>query len=208
MIHESSADLSPDSFLYHFWASRHEAVPLKKLYAVMKKKVGPKVANTYLDSPARDAQFYRAIHEPTYPWNKNERRVARSLSAIHLFRVAQPTPALLSLVRAYKDGKIKLSRMTEAIEAIESLHFTFTAITSSRSSGGISGMYSSFARKLHESTDTHTAVSEIKQFIQKLKDRRPTLAEFELGFSEVTYTNSSTKQKKLVRYVPAEVRRA
>lgn len=201
MIHESSADLTPDAFLYHFWASRHDAAPLKKLYAVMKKRVGPKDAKSYLDALVNDAQLYRAVHEPTYLWNVNERRVARSLAAIQLFRVAQPTPALLSLVRAYKDGKIKFAKLADTIEAIENFHFAFTAITSSRSSGGISGMYSSFARKLFESTDSQSASSEIRQFVQKLRDRRPSLAEFELGFTDVIYTNSATKQKNLVRYI-------
>jgi len=36
-IHNSSVDISPDSFIYHFWASRYESVPLKKLFPKIKK---------------------------------------------------------------------------------------------------------------------------------------------------------------------------
>lgn len=200
-IYESAADITSDAFLYHFWASRHEATPVKKLYSVLKKKLNEKNAKAYLDALVRDVEFYRAIHEPSVLWTKNEKRVAESLRAIQVFRVVQPTPALLSLVRAYKDNKIKLSKLVEAVEAIERFHFTFTAITSSRSSGGISGMYSSFARKLFEAADSNQAGIEIKSFIQKLRDRRPSADEVALGFRDVVFTNLTTKQKPLVRYI-------
>lgn len=200
-VYESAADITSDAFLYHFWASRHEATPVKKLYSVIKKRVDSKNAKTYLDALVRDVEFYRAIHEPAFMWTKNEKRVAASLRAIQVFRVVQPTPALLSLVRAYKDDKIKLSKLTEAVEAIERFHFTFTAITSSRSSGGISGMYSSFARRLFEAPDSNQAGIEIKAFTQKLRERRPSVDEVMLGFRDVIFTNSTTKQKSLVRYI-------
>jgi uncharacterized protein with ParB-like and HNH nuclease domain len=200
-VYESAADITSDAFLYHFWASRHEATPVKKLYSVIKKRVDAKNAKLYLDALVRDVELYRAIHEPSFMWTKNERRVADSLRAIQMFRVVQPTPALLSLVRAYKDGKIKLARLAETVEAIERFHFTFTAITSSRSSGGISGMYSAFGRKLFEAADSNQAGIEIKAFVQKLRERRPSEDEVVLGFRDVIFTNSTTKQKSLVRYI-------
>lgn len=200
-IFASAADITSDAFLYHFWASRYESTPVKKLYSVVKRKVDAKNAKIYIDALVRDVEFYRAIHEPSFMWTKNEKRVADSLRAIQMFRVVQPTPALLSLVRAYKDNKIKMSKLAEAVEAIERFHFAFTAITSSRSSGGISGMYSAFARKLFEAADSNQAGIEIKSFIQKLRERRPSLDEVVLGFRYVTFTNSATKQKALVRYI-------
>ncbi|WP_433953161.1 DUF262 domain-containing protein [Curtobacterium flaccumfaciens] len=200
-VYESAADITSDAFLYHFWASRYEATPLKKLYSIIRKRVNAKNAKTYLDALVQDVEYYRAIHEPSYMWEKSEKRVAESLRAIQIFRVVQPTPALLSLVRAYKEKKIKLSKLAEAVKAIENFHFTFTAITSSRSSGGISSMYSSFARKLFEAEDSNSAAIEIKIFIQKLRERRPLLDEVEVGFKDVLFTNTTTKQKQLVRYI-------
>lgn len=200
-IYESSSDINSDAYIYHFWASRYEATPAKKLYSVLKRRVNSKNARQYLDALVRDVEFYRAIHEPSYMWNINEKRVAASLRAIRVFRVSQPTPALLSLVRAYKDGKIKLSKLIEAVEAIERFHFAFTAVTSSRSSGGISGMYSSFARRLYEAEDSNQASIEIRVFTQKLRERRPSLEEFKLGFRDIVFTNTTTKQKPLVKYV-------
>lgn len=200
-IYASSSEITSDAFLYHFWSSRHESVPVKRLYSVAKRRITPKNAKQYLDDLVRDVEFYRAIHEPSYMWEKGEKRVAESLQAIQVFRVAQPTPALLSLVRAYKDKKIKLARLADTIAAIEHFHFSFTAITSSRSSGGISGMYSAFARKLHEADNSNEAGVQIRTFVEKLRERRPSKDEFILGFREVGFTNSSTKQKSLTRYI-------
>ncbi|BDZ44286.1 hypothetical protein GCM10025866_01950 [Naasia aerilata] len=200
-IHESAADINTDSFIYHFWASRHEAVPAKKLYPVVKKRIDAKNARVYLDALVEDSKHYRAIHEPSFRWEKAERRAASSLSAIQLFRLVQPTPALLSLVRAYNEKKIRLKTLVRALEAIENFHFAFTAVTSSRSSGGISGMYASFARKLYESRNSAEAGVEIDAFIKKLRERRPDYDEFEVAFRQIGYTNANTKQKGLVRYI-------
>lgn len=203
-IHNSSSDISTDNFLYHFWASRHEATPLKKLFPKFKKQVTKARAKDYLDNLIADAELYRSINEPNYGWNKNETEVARSLGALQLFKLAQPTPAILSLVRAYKHKKIKYGKLREALKAIEKFHFIFTAVTSSRSSGGISAMYSSFARKLFEAHDSQAAANEIGELVKKLKSRIPSLDEFKIAFGEIQYTNSNSKQKNLVRYILRE----
>lgn len=200
-IHDSSADITSDAFIHHFWLSRYDAVPLKKLYPVMKKKITVKDAAAFLMALEQDSVYYRAIHEPSFLWDKGEVRISRALEAIQLFRLVQPTPAVLSLVRAYKSKKIKLGKLAEALEAIENFHFAFTAVTSSRSSGGISGMYSSFGRKLFECDDSNAAAVEIKNFIAKLRTRRPPLDEFAVGFKQIIYTSSNSKQRNLVRYI-------
>lgn len=200
-IHNSSADLSTDMFIYHYWASRYESVPLKKLFPVIKKRITKETAKDYLDSLVSDAKLYRSIHEPAYEWTKNEIEAARSLNALQLFKVSQPTPAVLSLTRAYKDGKIKFSKFRDTLSAIEKFHFLFTAVTSSRSSGGISAMYSSFARKLFEATDSQEAGDEINELVSKLRYRRPSYDEFVVAFRDIAYTNTNSKQKNLVRYI-------
>jgi len=201
MIHESSADITSDAFIYHFWASRHEAQPLKKLYPVLKKKIDSKNAKQYLDALVEDSKYYRSIHEPSFGWEVNELRIARSLRAIQLFKLVQPTPAILSLVRAYRQKKIRLGKLAEALDAIEKFHFAFTAVTSSRSSGGISGMYSAFARRLFACTDSNSAALEISALVDKLRDRRPSIDEFVVAFREIGFTKNNTKQKGLVRYI-------
>ncbi len=200
-IHNSSSDISSDNFIYHFWASRYESVPLKKLFPKFKKMVTRTKAKEYLNSLVSDSKLYRSIHETSFGWVKNEVEAARSLSALQLFKLSQPTPATLSLVRAYKNNKIKFAKLRDTLKAIEKFHFFFTAITSSRSSGGISSMYSSFAKKLFEAKSSQEASDEIQELVNKLRSRIPSFEEFQVAFSEVYFTNSHSKQKNLVRYI-------
>ncbi len=200
-IHNSSSDIASDNFIYHFWSSRYEAVPLKKLFPKIKKEITKAKSKDYLNALVSDSKIYRSIHEPTYQWSKNELAVSNSLYALQMFKLSQPTPATMSLVRAYRDEKIKYKKLRDTLSAIEKFHFVFTAITSSRSSGGISAMYSSFAIKLFESKDTQEASNLINEFTNKLRDKRPSIEEFKVAFKEVVYTNSNSKQKNLVRYI-------
>jgi len=200
-IHHSSADISSDDFIYHFWASRYESVPLKKLFPKVRKEITKTNAKDYLDALLSDAKIYRSIHETSYVWDKNEVEASRSLASLQLFKLSQPTPAVLSLVRAYRNNVIKFAKLRDTLNAIEKFHFVFTAVTSSRSSGGISAMYSSFARKLYEAKNPQNASDEIHALIAKLRDKRPSFDEFKVAFKEIYYTNSNSKQKNLVRYI-------
>lgn len=128
-IHNSSADISTDNFIYHFWASRYVAVPQKKLFPKMKKDVTKAKAKEYLDFLVADSKLYRSLHEASFGWSKNEIDVSKSLAAMQLFKLAQPIPATLSLVRAYRDKRIRYAKLRDALQAIEKFHFHFTAIT-------------------------------------------------------------------------------
>ena len=94
-----------------------------------------------------------------------------------------------------------VAKLRDALLCIERFHFVFTAVTSSRSSGGISAMYSSFARKLFEADNAQDASNEINTLVTKLRTKRPSLEEFKVAFNEIYYTNSKSKQKNLVRYI-------
>lgn len=200
-IYNSSEEISIDNFIYHFWASRYESIPLKKLFPRIKKAVTKNLAKNYLQQFVEDSKLYRSLHEASYEWQKNEVEASRSLQALRMFKVAQPIPATLALVRAYRSQLIKYAKLRDALAAIESFHFQFTAITSSRSSGGISAMYSSFAQRLYSCNDAQQAGEEIIVLVRKLRDRLPGFEEFSLGFRSISYTNTNSKQKNLVRYI-------
>jgi len=200
-IHNSAEEISTDNFIYHFWASRYEAIPQKKLFAKFKKAVTKAKSKEYLVSLVEDAKIYRSLYEASYCWQKNENEAVRSLVAMQTFKLSQPIPATLALVRAYKSGLIKYARLRDALNAIENFHFQFTAITSSRSSGGISSMYSSFAQRLFLCSSSKDAADEIDTLTKKLRNRVPSLDEFKVAFKEVVFTNTNSKQKNLVRYI-------
>jgi hypothetical protein len=203
-IEGSSVDLSTDAFIHHFWLSRFDYLPQKKLFKTLKRRVTKTEAKRFLDSLLSDSSIYRSIHEIGFgKWTKQEKGISDSLKALQLFRVQQQTPCVLSLVRAYKGKKFKKKHLANAIVAIEKFHFLFTAVTSQRSSGGISAMYAALARRIYESSDTNEAQKVIKELITKLRARIPSLVEVKALFPEIVFTDNITKDKSLVKYILA-----
>lgn len=203
-IEGSSSDLDTDTFIHHFWLSRYDYLPAKNLFKELKRKIGKAECPGFLNSLLSDSGLYRSIHEiPFGKWSKTEQRIADSLKALQLFRVQQQTPCVLSLVRAYKEKtkKLKKKHIEDALVAIEKFHFLFTAVTSQRSSGGISGMYASLGRRLFEAKTTDVALTVTKELKEKLRNRIPSLEEVKALFPEIIYTERQTKQRALVRYI-------
>jgi len=200
-IQGSSVDLDTDTFLHHFWLSKYDYLPAKRLFKTLKKEITSSEAKTFLDALVSECVLYRAIHEIPYgKWTKQERRTQQALEALMLFRVRQQTPCVLSLVREYKAGKIRKKHLEAALVAIEKFHFFFTAVTSSRSSGGISGMYAALGRRLWEAEDTHGAFEVIRDLKQKLRERVPSWEEVKAVFPQIIYTEKFTKQRALMKY--------
>lgn len=202
IIEGSSADLSLDAFLHHYWLSKHEYLTIKKLFKQFRKKVIFANAKDYLAELVRDAKTFRQIHETSYrKWMPQEGGIRGSLEALSLFQVTQPTPMVLSIMREFNGGRLKPKHATRALAAIERFHFMATAVTSQHSSGGISAMYSAAARKLAACTSEEERLKVIDDLIAKLRERVPTQEEFEVGFASILYSDAFTKQRKLVRYV-------
>ena len=208
ILNEPDNPLDVDTFIANSWASRYEAIPVKKAFPKLKTQITSSNAKIHLDVFLKDAKYYRSIFEPSYLWDSHEKKANSSLSAFRLFKIAQPAPALLSLVRAYRDRKIKFGKLCLAFRAIENFHYAFTAVTSSRSSGGISGMYSSFGRRLFDASDSQAASIEILELMRKLRDRRPGPTEFSANFENMIYTSGMSKQRSLVRYTLLRIQKA
>lgn len=208
-IEGSSSDLHTDTFMHHFWLSRYDYLPAKNLFKEIKRSIGREECEQFLTDLVSDSVLYRSVHEIAYgKWTKNEQRIADSLEALQLFRVQQQTPCVLSLVRAFKAGRIKKKHLEDALIAIEKFHFLFTAVTSQRSSGGISGMYASLGRRLYESQSMEAALQVTGELKQKLRDRIPSLEEVKALFLEVLFTDSLTKQRALVRYILSTIEKS
>jgi len=207
-IEGSRVDLDTDTFIYHWWLSKYEYVASKKIFKEFRRIVSSSNAKLVLDDLASDAEYYRAINEPDYwDWDKQASDARSSIKALSLFRVRQQVPCTLALMRAYQDGRIKLSQFIQALGDIEKFHFLFTAITSQRSSGCISGMYASLARQVTAVMNAQAATPVLAELRNKLKERVPNLDEFLALFPEVIYTNTLSKQRGLVKYVLSRIAR-
>lgn len=201
-IEGSKVEISTDTFIHHYWLSKYEYITAKTLFKNFKKQVKKSNAKGELTAMLEDSKYYRSIHEVEFgAWTKQENEIAGALRALMLFRVRQQVPCVLSLVRAYRMGVIKKKALENALCAIENFHFQFTAITSQRSSGGISGMYAALARRIYSSKNSQEVADIIKEIKQKLSERVPSESEFVALFPELLYTNTLSKQRALVKYV-------
>ena len=150
IFEDSQADLSISTFLLHFWLSRYEYTTEKKLYKSLKNRIKKDSAKAFLNDLLKECAIYRYIHEPTYrKWKKEEIDIRNSLNAMNLFRIKQQLPMVLSVMQQYEDGLLKTKHVKAILSAIENFHFSFTAIASQRSSGGISFMYALAGRDLY-----------------------------------------------------------
>lgn len=200
-IQTAPGNLDPDNFIVHSWQSRYDFVTKAKIFPKVKERIVKKNANGHLDRFVSDASHWRSIFDTDYAWSKSEKEVAKSLSALRIFRVVQPAPGILSLIRAYRDKIIRYKTLKNVISNIEKFHFSFNAITQSRSSGGISGMYSSLGRSIFACDDANEAGVAISELTEKLREREVASSEFDVGFEQVYFLNHATSQKALVQYI-------
>ena len=196
-----------DDFLYHQWLSKYERyVPAKKLFKSIKKKITQTKAKEYLDDLHTDVVIYKKLIDPSaIIWEKNDVIIYNSLRALKVFRVKQQIPFILSVLRELKTNNLKNGRVSEILDEIEKFHFVFSAVTSQRSSGGISSMYAKHAIDLGERKTTEEKIAVLVCLKSELKKRIPSYQEFEANFDEIIYTNENTSQKKLVQYILAKI---
>ncbi|MFA1682265.1 DUF262 domain-containing protein [Achromobacter dolens] len=205
---EGKRELDSDTFIYHWWLSKYEYTAQKNIYKEFRKIVQPANAQSVLNDMVTASDYYRAIHDPDFwKWEKTQVDARSSLVALNLFRVRQQVPATLSLVRAFKAGKVNLSQLTKALGEIEKFHFLFTAITSQRSSGGISAMYALLARQIAAVPNSQDATRILRDMREKLRERVPTEAEFLAVFPDLVYTATLSKERQLMKYVLAKLSR-
>jgi uncharacterized protein with ParB-like and HNH nuclease domain len=199
----SQADLSVSTFIHHFWLSRFEYITEKNLFKALRKRIRKENAGSFLDDLVTESDIYRYIHEPSYKsWKKEELEIRDALRAMNLFRIKQQLPLVLSIMRHYEDKALKTKHVRAMLCAIENFHFTFTAIASQRSSGGISFMYALAARELYQAKNLESKVKVLQTFQKKkLAAKQPQYAEFEPSFLELKYSSQMTKQKNLVKYI-------
>jgi len=206
-IDNADADINLDSFLHHYWLSTHDYLPQKKLFKELRRCTNTKAkAQALLRDLQEEVIWYREIFEPSSrKWQPQEKEIKRALEALLIFRVKQPIPMVLSLMRAWNKDKLKPKVVKRALIAIENFHFVFTAITSQRSSGGISQMYAKAARELSLAENRLEREKVINELLLKLKLKRPIYDEFALNFKLLIFTRKHRKERMLIRYTLGKI---
>lgn len=204
---KSASNIAPSTYLHHFWLSRHDYTPERTLFDRIKGKIiDAGSANAFLDQIVTDVETYRRIFEPDgFPWSKEEQRLAKSLLALSIFRIRQPTPFVLALLRGYFAKEISLKQAGDALAAIERFHFLHTAVAGLSSSGGVSMMYAAAARELTSEGDAQKRARHLQEFRTKLSGRTPDKDVFNAGINELRYSQAETRNRPLIRYILEKV---
>lgn len=198
----SEVDININRFLHHAWLSRHQYTTEKKLFKEIKRSVDKKAARSFLDTLLSDAEIYRQVLDPnSHKWPKQERALAESITALNVFRVVQPVPMLLAILRDYRACALTLKQARKVLQRMEDFHVQFTAVTAQRTGGGTAFMYASSARQLLEAVDKDAKQKVLADFVDKLRERIPSADEFDAGINEIQFSDRNTRSRQLVRYL-------
>ncbi|MHA3353169.1 DUF262 domain-containing protein [Yersinia enterocolitica] len=192
-----------DSYLLHFWISEYNYTTEKKLFSDIKAYLGDDGDKSLqlLQTLAKVAQYYQMMLNPNNtPWSKEERAVKDSLIALNSFKVKQQSSMVLALLRSWKNGYLTLRNLKLALIKIEYFHFVFNAITSQRSSGMISTIYSDHAIKLTKSSNLDEIQSVLNSLFRSLSKKLPSYEEFRVNFIELNYISNKTRSKNIIKY--------
>jgi len=148
----------------------------------------------------------RRIFEPgNFKWRKEEETLCRSLAALNIFKVRQPTPLVLAVLRSYFAKNISLKQARETIAAIERFHFMYTAVAGQSSSGGVSKMYAAAGRDLSNEVDAQKRAKHLTDFKAKLKSRLPDNTTLVAGFMDLEYSQADSRDRPLIRYILTKI---
>jgi hypothetical protein len=195
-------EIDVSTFLHHQWLSVYEYTPERALFKAVKDKIKKASAKAYLNSLVADVDRYRRIVDPvSFKWKKEEDPVKASLQALRIFKVTQPTPMILALLRALDEKRISLKQARDAIGDIERFHFMYTAVAGQSSSGGVSKMYAAAARELTKEQDDQKRAKVLTDLRAKLRARIPEKSAIDAGLRELRYGPGEARNKPLIRYI-------
>ena len=196
------ANVSVSRYIHHYWLSRNPYVAEKKVYKAIRKTVTSANAKDVFNHLIEGGDRYLTIHDPRRrQWTLHERTLKNALGALALFRVRQPMPMLIAIMNDYEQKELTRKQVENALVAIESFHFVFTAVVSARGSGGIASMYAKHARELTAATSKDQKNRTIRELTKKLSDSRPGFPEFEANFESILNSERYAKQKGLAQYI-------
>lgn len=195
-------DIKLDNFVYHYWLATKEFTTEKEIYKRAKIAIPDKAAaKAFLSDLKEASETYMEIFMPSARhWKMEEIKLRRSLEALLAFRVRQPIPMILAVMESYKTKNLSKKEAERALSAIELFHYSFTALTSQRSSGGISHMYALHARELMHADTPAKRSNAISNLITKLKARLPKQSDFNSGFLKLKYSDEYPKDKRVIQY--------
>ena len=166
-VEGAPGEVNIDNFLQHYWLSKYEYTSTQKLYSMMKKTIVKSNAEDILNDLSANSKTYRTLFEPAYrKWKNDEYNIKNCLTAFSLFKVRQQMPLVLSIIQSYEKGISTKKQTIGILSSIESFIFKYTAVVTTQSTGGLSMMYSSFAKSISQANNSD-AVNKVMGEIKK-----------------------------------------
>ncbi len=202
IVEGAPGEVNIDNFLQHYWLSKYEYTSTQKLYSVIKRTIVKSNAEEILNDLSANSKTYRTLFEPAYrKWKNDEYSIKSCLNAFSLFKVRQQIPLVLSIIQAYEKN-ISTKKQTIAIlSSIESFTFKYTAVVTTQSTGGLSMMYSSFAKNISQANDSDSVNKVMSEIKKRLRLNSPEMDEFIISMKNILYTEKITKYRNLIRYI-------
>jgi Protein of unknown function DUF262/Protein of unknown function (DUF1524) len=198
-LDESASDLDLNRFIYHSWLSRHPYVGNAALFREIKTCVrSASEAKQFLETLSLDVGHYRTVLEPeSHQWPHEHRDIASSLRTLNAFRVVQPVPLTLAILRSLAARELTTKQVRQTLLALENFHAQFTGVAAQRTGGGTARMYA--AEDLCLAGDTNKRSKVLREFVEKLRQRVPAFEEFEANLQEISYRSDNTRDKPVVQ---------
>lgn len=185
-------------FLRVFWNSRNKLVRKADLFKVIKRSIVSKEqASILLRDLGYTADIYAALRDPTDSrWNINE---ANAIEQLNMFNVRQPIAMLMACYINYFESD--RPSFTKTIKAISVISFRYNVICNLKTYEQ-EKLYSDIAVKIHNNIYNNTT-----ELLNDLKTIYPDDNVFKAAFSEKSLKTTSARNKKVVRYILAEIER-
>lgn len=187
VIGDSTNPDTLDLFIWQSWNSRRDAVKQPELFKKISGLVGsdPKKHIEYLEELEEDCEIYRKLGDERITACKPSDRRQRdafatdefvdSVRALAIFKISVANSALFAVARKFNKTRImKEAQLIKVVEAIESFHFQFNALTNTGSTGGTRGRYNRFAVELERAATKAEVQNVCENFIDRLRDSLPT----------------------------------
>lgn len=205
----------------YFWVSSNGYIQQSQLYRSIKHFLNTKKSSgvgeviSFVEEVKIFSDYYRIINRVTdqekqlKDWFDNNnlnflgsnqsylQEIVRSLIALRLFRVTQPTPLIYSIFQAAKNcGLNEPSKISRLIRVIENYSFINNVI-SGKTANEVERYYARFSVEFSNTKDFNSTTND---FIKGLKSKLATKTEFQSSLIEELSYESSKKKYELLIY--------
>ena len=183
-------------FLRVFWNSRNRLVRKSELFKTIRRRVKSREdAFTLLRDLDQCAALYAALRDPHDAlWDPDERKALKQLS---MFNVRQPIAMIMSCFQHFSESERRA--FGKILRAVAVISFRYNVICSLQTHEQ-ERLYSEIAWKVASGS-----FASLHQVLTALREVYPDDRQFKAAFSEKELRTTSSRNKKVVRYILFEM---